>query len=90
MLVKEVVMKKKIFVSEDDDDSPWSLVTWKYEDPILATTPYCCTKKEWAIYKLFEKLVDQGADEKLLEEFQSAVYQEARESTELDFAERED
>lgn len=70
-----------------EDSGSWGLVYYTY--PGATCSEYCCSKAEWEIMNMFNTLVSQGADEKLLSDFRQAVYSDAVDQTEADFAERE-
>lgn len=70
-----------------EDSGNWGLVYYTY--PGAKCSEYCCTKSEWKIMNMFNTLVSQGANEKLLSDFQSEVHSNAVDQTERDFAERE-
>ncbi len=42
-----------------------------------SSVQFCMTKAQWEIEKMADKLISQGADEKLLEDFKQAVYSNA-------------
>jgi hypothetical protein len=70
-----------------EDKGDWGLVYYTYSG--ASCSEYCCTKADWEIMNMFQTLVSQGADEKLLSDFQSAVYSHASDEAERDFQERE-